>query len=59
MDIYIYKQYNKTIERRCKTVKRKRKKRKPTTALDVRSIIIGAIVDFLVGLLLLLIDKRT
>lgn len=38
----------------------KRKKRKPTKSrIDVRTIIITAIVDFLVGLALLIIDKMT
>ena len=38
----------------------KKKKRKPTKQrLDVRTIIITAIVDFLVGLALLIIDKLT
>lgn len=38
----------------------KKKKRKPTKArVDVRAIIITAIVDFLVGLALLIIDKLT
>lgn len=37
----------------------KKKKRKPAKQrIDVRTIIISAIVDFLVGLALLLIDKR-
>ena len=36
----------------------KRKKKKPTKSrVDVRTIVITAIVDFLVGLALLLIDK--
>lgn len=38
----------------------KRKKKKPTKSrVDVRTIVITAIVDFLVGLALLLIDKHT
>ena len=38
----------------------KRKKKKPTKSrVDVRTIVITAIVDFLVGLVLLLIDKHT
>ena len=38
----------------------KRKKKKPTKSrVDVRTIIVSAIVDFLVGLALLLIDKHT
>lgn len=38
----------------------KKKKRKPTkTRIDVRTIVISAIVDFLVGLALLIIDKLT
>lgn len=38
----------------------KKEKRKPTKQrLDVRTIIITAIVDFLVGLALLIIDKLT
>lgn len=38
----------------------KKKKKKPTKSrLDVRTIILTAIVDFLVGLALLLIDKHT
>ena len=37
----------------------KRKKKKSTKALDVRTIVVSAIVDFIVGLLLLLIDKNT
>ena len=38
----------------------KKKKKKPTKSrVDVRTIVITAIVDFLVGLALLLIDKHT
>ena len=38
----------------------KRKKKKPTKSrVDVRTIVITAIVDFLVGLALLIIDKLT
>ena len=38
----------------------KRKKKKPTKSrVDGRTIVITAIVDFLVGLALLLIDKHT
>ena len=38
----------------------KKKKKKPTKSrIDVRTIIVSAIVDFLVGLALLLIDKHT
>ena len=38
----------------------KKKKRKPTKSrVDVRTIVITAIVDFLVGLALLIIDKLT
>ena len=38
----------------------KRKKKKPTKSrVDVRTIVITAIVGFLVGLALLLIDKHT
>lgn len=38
----------------------KKKKKKPTKSrLDVRTIIVTAIEDFLVGLALLLIDKHT
>ncbi len=37
----------------------KRKRKKSTKAPDVQTIVIGAIVDFIVGLLLLLIDKNT
>ena len=36
----------------------KRKKKKSTNPPDVRTIVIGAIVDFIVGLLLLLIGKN-
>ena len=37
----------------------KRKRKKSTKALDVQTIVVSAIVDFIVGLLLLLIDKNT
>lgn len=38
----------------------KKKKKKPTKSrVDVRTIVITAIVDFLVGLALLIIDKLT
>ena len=38
----------------------RKKKKKPTKSrADVRTIVITAIVDFLVGLALLLIDKMT
>ena len=38
----------------------KRKKKKPTKSrVDVRTIVITAIVDFLVGIALLIIDKLT
>lgn len=36
-----------------------RKKKKPTKAFDVRTIVINAFVDFLIGLMLLIIDKLT
>ncbi len=38
---------------------KRRAKKKPTKAFDVSTIVINAIVDFLVGLALLLIDKHT
>lgn len=37
----------------------KRKHKKSTNALDVRAIVVNAIVDLLVGLILLLVDKLT
>lgn len=41
-------------------MKKKKKKKKPTKSrVDVRTIVITAIVDFLVGLALLIIDKLT
>lgn len=50
--------YNKSIKKGGDTVKKKKKK--PTKSrVDVRTIVITAIVDFLVGLALLIIDKLT
>ena len=36
-----------------------KKKKKPAKAFDVKGIVINAIVDFLIGLMLLIIDKHT
>lgn len=36
-----------------------KKKKKPAKAFDARTIVINAIVDFLIGLMLLIIDKHT
>ena len=36
-----------------------KKKKKPAKAFDVRAIVINALVDFLIGLMLLIIDKHT
>lgn len=48
--------YNKSIKKGGDKVKKK----KPTKSrVDVRTIVITAIVDFLVGLALLIIDKLT
>lgn len=50
--------YNKSIKKGGDKVKKKKKK--PTKSrVDVRTIVITAIVDFLVGLALLIIDKLT
>ena len=50
--------YNKNIKKGGDKVKKKKKK--PTKSrVDVRTIVITAIVDFLVGLALLIIDKLT
>ena len=50
--------YNKSIKKGGDKVKKKKKK--PTKSrVDVVTIVITAIVDFLVGLALLLIDKHT
>lgn len=52
--------YNKSIKKGGDKVKKKKKKKKPTKSrVDVRTIVITAIVDFLVGLALLIIDKLT
>lgn len=37
----------------------KRKRKKSTKALDVQTIVINAIVDLIVGLILLFVDKIT
>ena len=50
--------YNKSIKKGGDKVKKKKKK--PTKSrVDVRTIVITAIVDFLVGLALLIVDKLT
>ena len=57
LDFSYSREYNNK-QKGCETVKRKKKK--PTKSrVDVRTIVITAIVDFLVGLALLLIDKHT
>ena len=46
--------------KKAKKEEKKKKKKKPTKSrVDVRTIVITAIVDFLVGLALLIIDKLT
>ena len=45
------------MERRCEKVKRKTKK--PNKTVDVATILLTGLVDLLVGLVLLLIDKLT
>lgn len=57
LDISYLRKYN-NIQKGGETVKKKKKK-STKTRLDVRTIVITAIVDFLVGLALLLIDKHT
>lgn len=37
----------------------KRKKNKPKKAVDVATILVSALMDLLVGLILLLVDKLT
>lgn len=37
----------------------KRKKKKPTKTVDVATILVSALMDLIVGLLLLLVDKLT
>lgn len=64
MSIYIYilLQYNLIIRKEVVAVRRIRsrvKKEKPTKKLDWPTILASALVDFLVGLLLLLIDRLT
>lgn len=57
LDISYSREYNNK-QKGGETVKKKKKK--PTKSrVDVRTIVITAIVDFLVGLALLLIDKHT
>ena len=36
-----------------------RKKKKPTKTVDVATILVSALMDLIVGLLLLLVDKLT
>lgn len=57
LDFSYSREYN-SKQKGGETVKKKKKK-STKTRLDVRTIVITAIVDFLVGLALLLIDKHT
>lgn len=40
-----------------KQKKKPTKRKKPKSKIDVRNLLIGALVDFIVGVLLILIDK--